>query len=77
MKDLLGSIVEVIGYPDPSLIGVKGKVYVETQKTLLLVGIDGRKVTIMKEHALMRKGDRQIYGYELKGRYWERLKRWE
>lgn len=74
--DLLNEEVRVRGYTDPNVIGLKGRVVSETQKTLLLLLPDGRKARIMKAHVVLEKNGEEILGGQLRGRYWERLMRW-
>jgi len=74
--DLLNEEVRIKGYTDPNIIGLKGRVVSETQKTLLLLLPDGRKVRIMKAHVVLERNGKEILGGQLRGRYWERLMRW-
>ena len=53
--DLLNEEVRIKGYTDPNVIGLKGRVVSETQKTLLLLLPDGRKARIMKAHVVLEK----------------------
>ncbi len=52
--ELIGLRVEVLEYPDPSIVGLKGRVLDETLKTLLIETESGRRIRLFKEHGIFR-----------------------
>lgn len=78
--EIIGLDAEVCSYPDPSLIGVKGRVIDETMKTIVLETGGNRRVRVFKEHAfliLKLPSGRFVFvkGFKLIGRPEDRLKR--
>ena len=75
MIDLFGKEVEVLGYPDSSLIGLKGKVVLETKKTLIIQTVRGKKVRVMKVHLVLGYDKGIVYGEKLVGDLAYRIKK--
>lgn len=75
MIDLLGKEIEIIGYPDASLVGRKGKVVLETKKTLIIQTDTGRKVMVMKTNLVLKSREKVIYGGTLLGDLAYRIKK--
>lgn len=75
MIDLLGREIEIVGYPDASLVGRKGKVMFETRKTLIIRTNTGRKVMVMKANLVLRQREKVIYGGSLLGDLAYRIKK--
>ncbi len=71
---VIGEEVEVVRSTDPSKVGRKGTVVLETAKTLLLVS-GGRKVRVEKSGILLRVSGsgKGVSGEELSGRLEDRL----
>ncbi len=51
--ELIGLNVKILEYPDPSLVGVTGRIIDETQKTLLIETPSGRRVRVLKLHSVL------------------------
>lgn len=75
MIDLLGREIEIVGYPDVSLVGRKGKVILETRKTLIIHTNTGRKVMVMKANLVLKHREKVIYGESLLGDLAYRIKK--
>lgn len=75
MIDLLGREIEIMGYPDASLLGRKGKIVLETKKTLIIQTNTGRKVMVMKANLVLKHKDKVIYGGSLLGDMAYRIKK--
>lgn len=78
--NLVGLEVEVLEYPDARLRGLKGVVVDETKNTLL-IDTGKKKVRIMKDGILLFKlpsGVKvRVYGERIRGRPWDRLKKFK
>ena len=71
----MGKEIEIIGYPDASLVGRKGKVVLETKKTLIIQTDTGRKVMVMKTNLVLKSKEKVIYGGTLLGDLAYRIKK--
>ncbi len=78
--NLVGLEVEVLEHPNTKVRGVKGLVVDETKNTLL-IDVGGKRVRVMKDGILLFKlpdGTKvRIYGERIKGRPWDRLKKFK
>jgi RNase P/RNase MRP subunit p29 len=74
--NLIGKEITVVGATDPTKKGIRGKVVLETSKTLLLDSDRGR-VRLEKRGSMMllSPGNKEIIGDELLGRLEDRLRR--
>lgn len=77
--ELIGLEVRILQYPDPSLVGLKGKVVDETLKTLVIETLSGRRVRIFKFNSILEfvlpDGEAVVIkGSTIIGRPWDRLK---
>ncbi|EHP69421.1 RNase P/RNase MRP subunit p29 [Metallosphaera yellowstonensis MK1] len=75
--DLIGAYAKVITHTDPSLVGLSGEVFLETEKTLVLL-TKGRKVSVLKVNGTFeldfKRGRITICGEVLVGKPIKRLK---
>ncbi len=78
-RNVIGLEVEVLEHPDNSLIGLKGRVVMETKNTFVIECTDGKERTVLKLGYLafeLPNGKRVVIrGEEMKGRLDERIKR--
>ena len=77
--ELIGLKIRVIHHSDPGLVGVKGVVIDETQKTIVIETVDKRRKRILKEHGVyeiqLPTGEKVVIrGYQILGRPEDRLK---
>jgi RNase P/RNase MRP subunit p29 len=71
--NVIGEDVEILGSPDPSIVGRSGKVLMESEKTLLLETSSGR-LRVAKKGGVFRVIGReaQVDGSELVGKLEDR-----
>jgi ribonuclease P protein subunit POP4 len=78
-SELIGRRCVVTGSPDPTMVGVEGRVADETLNTLILVRDDGRELRIAKMHNVFRfetsDGPVELEGSRLRFRPEDRIKK--
>ncbi len=52
--ELIGLDIKVIEYPDPSIVGLEGRVVDETFKTFLVEKKDGGFIRVFKNHGVFQ-----------------------
>ncbi len=78
--EIIGLKVRIIEHSDPSLVGVVGRIVDETQKTIVIETLSGKRKRVLKEHGVyeIRLPHREekviIRGFEILGRPEDRLK---
>ena len=77
--ELIGLRVKVLYHSDPGLVGVIGTIIDETQKTIVVEDINGRRKRVLKEHGIyeiqLPTGEKVVIrGYQILGRPEDRLK---
>ncbi len=78
--NLVGLDVEILEHPNVKLRGLKGRVVDETKNTLL-IDTGKKRVRVLKDGILLftlPDGTKvRIYGEKIKGRPWDRLKKFK
>ncbi len=77
--ELIGLNIHILEHTDPSLACVRGIIVDETQKTLLIQTIEGKRKRVLKEHGVyeiqLPTGEKVVIrGYQILGRPEDRLK---
>ncbi|MDG7011902.1 MAG: ribonuclease P protein subunit [Nitrososphaerota archaeon] len=73
--NLIGGMLTVLDSPDPTKVGMTGRVLLETANTLI-IDSGGRPVTVEKEGAAFITGSgKRVTGAEIAGRLQDRLGR--
>ena len=73
-EELIGSLVEIIGSKNETLIGFKGKIIDETKNTLIIK--QGNKIKkIMKSHVILKIDGKTIEGKNIIKRPEDRIKK--
>jgi len=74
VHELIGSVIEIVGSRNETLIGIKGRVVDETQNTLLVETKSGKKKIIKSQVVLVIKKNK-VKGKCLVGRPEDRIKK--
>ncbi|HXW36882.1 MAG TPA: ribonuclease P protein subunit [Nitrososphaerales archaeon] len=73
--NIVGSTVTVVGSTDPTKVGVRGEVLIDSAKTILIESEGGRITVEKKGSVLQVQGTRDVVvGLDLMGRQEDRLR---
>jgi|TARA_Y100000310_G_scaffold327640_1_gene394318 ribonuclease P protein subunit POP4 len=72
-KELIGSIIEIIGSKNKTLIGIKGKIIDETKNTLTIKNKTSKKV--LKSHITFKIDGKIVEGKDITKRPEDRIKK--
>lgn len=71
--ELIGSVIEVVGSKNKTLLGLKGKIIDETKNTITIK--NGKTKKLMKSHVQIKINNKIIEGKSLQKRPEDRIKK--